>query len=207
MHVLEVNNLSVSRGGKELFRGLRFALQAGEWLHIQGANGIGKTSLLRVLSMLAQPTGGEILWCGRASSDPLSHYLSDITYAGHKPALKEELTALENLTIECALTGSDAKQSQIMQTLAAFGLKGRERVPLQILSQGQKRRVALAKLQLTSTVLWILDEPFVALDSAGIALLTKTLNEHLCKQGMIVLSSHQSVALSGPAIALDLANV
>ena len=194
---LEIKNLSLSRGGRELLRDLSFSLNPGEWLHLHGDNGIGKTSLLRVICSLAPLDEGEVLWRGKNIHEDLPLYLKDIFFVGHKLALKEELTAFENLAIECALMGVPAQDLDLKQALAHFGLKGREHVPLGILSQGQKRRVALAKLKLARAPLWVLDEPLVALDSHTVDLFTQLLEQHLNSAGLVILTSHQPIQLSG----------
>jgi len=205
-HFLEIKNLTLSRGGRRLLQDLSFTLNEGEWLHIQGDNGIGKTSLLRVISSLAPSDQGEVRWCGQNIYKDLPSYLKDIFFVGHKLALKEELSPLENLAIECALMDVPAKPADLINALAHFGLKGREHVPLGILSQGQKRRVALAKLKLSLAPLWILDEPLVALDSHTVNLFTEVLEDHLKCGGLVLLTSHQSIELRGRGRALTLSS-
>jgi len=201
---LEINNLSLSRGGRRLLTDLNFELNAGEWLHVQGDNGIGKTSLFRAICTLAPIDEGEVLWNGQSIHQDLPLYLRDIFFVGHKLALKEELSALENLAIECKLMDVPFNELDLLQALAHFGLQGRERVPLGILSQGQKRRVALAKLKLAHAPLWILDEPLVALDASSIQLFTKLLEDHLEIGGQVLLTSHQRIELTGPGRVLSL---
>ncbi len=194
---LEIKNLSLSRGGRGLLQGVNFTLNAGEWLHLQGDNGIGKTSLLRVICSLAPLDQGEILWRGHDIYQDLPLYLRNIFFFGHKLALKEELSPLENLAIECALMDVPACDLDLMSALAHFGLEGRAHVPLGILSQGQKRRVALAKLKLSRAPLWVLDEPLVALDTNTVALFRQLLEEHLKADGLVILTSHQNIELNG----------
>ncbi len=203
-HCLEIKNLSLSRGGRRLLKGLNFKLNAGEWLHLQGDNGIGKTSLLRVICSLAPLDEGEVLWNSEDIHQDLTRYLKDIFFVGHKIALKEELSPYENLTIECALMNVPVERVQLLEALKHFGLQGREHVPLGILSQGQKRRVGLAKLKLSRAPLWILDEPLVALDAHTVEKFTELLENHLANSGMIVLTSHQPITLNGRGRVLTL---
>ena len=192
-HLLEIKSLSLSRGGKRLLTGLNFELSTGQWLHVQGDNGIGKTSLLRVLCSLAPPDEGAVFWNKQNIQDNLPVYLRNIFFVGHKLALKEELSALENLRVECALMDVQASESELRDAMAHFGLRGKEHVPLGILSQGQKRRVALAQLKLARAPLWILDEPLVALDAPTVALFNQLVQTHVNTGGMVILTSHQSI--------------
>jgi len=195
--MFSVSNLSCSRGDKRLFSGVSFALQPGEWLHLEGDNGVGKTSLLRLACGLSSFEQGEICWQGQSVSRNADEFRANLTYLGHSLALKEDLTPLENLLSDAAIAGIDLSLTQAKAALAQLGLKGREHLPVRVLSQGQKRRTALARLGVSKAKLWILDEPFVALDSAAQNVLSEVINAHLNKQGMVLLTSHQAVSLAG----------
>lgn len=183
--MLIANNLSCERDDRVLFHSLSFAIDSGEVLHISGANGSGKTSLIRILLGLAEPSQGEVLWQQHSISQHRYQYNNDCCYIGHKAAVKACLTPRESLK---QYTKSN---NNIEQALADAGLAGYEDVTCQQLSAGQQRRVAIARLRLTKQPLWLLDEPFTALDSQGIALLEKLIAEHAQQGGVAVLSSHQ----------------
>lgn len=194
--MLEVSNLECVRGDRRLFAGMSFSVTPGELLHVQGANGSGKTSLLRMVCGLVAPVQGDICWGGENIRILREDYFRDMTYLGHLSGIKEELTALENLRILMGLGGSYASDDVLVAALDQMGLAGCEDLPAKVLSQGQKRRVALARLVLCSlelykTRLWVLDEPFTALDVAAIAVVQALLSQHLHNGGMIILTTHQ----------------
>ena len=195
--MFSVSNLSCSRGDKRLFSGVSFALQPGKWLHLEGDNGVGKTSLLRLACGLSALEQGEIQWQGQPVSQNSDEFRANLAYLGHQLALKEDLTPLENLRADAAIAGRALSLADAKSALVQLGLKGREHLPVRVLSQGQKRRTALARLWVSSAKLWILDEPFVALDNAAQNVLSEVINSHLSKQGMVLLTSHQAVSLAG----------
>jgi heme exporter protein A len=195
--MFSVSNLSCSRGDKRLFSGVSFALQPGEWLHLEGDNGVGKTSLLRLACGLSALEQGEIQWQGQPVSSNIDEFRANLAYLGHQLALKEDLTPLENLRADTAIAGRTLSLADAKSALAQLGLKGREHLPVRVLSQGQKRRTALARLLVSSAPLWILDEPFVALDAAAQKVLSDIINGHLNRQGMVLFTSHQMVTLAG----------
>ena len=195
--MFSVSNLSCSRGDKRLFSGVSFALQPGQWLHLEGDNGVGKTSLLRLACGLSALEQGEIQWQGQPVSQNSDEFRANLAYLGHQLALKEDLTPLENLRADAAIAGRALSLADAKSALVQLGLKGREHLPVRVLSQGQKRRAALARLWVSSAKLWILDEPFVALDNAAQNVLSEVINSHLSKQGMVLLTSHQAVSLAG----------
>jgi heme exporter protein A len=195
--MFSVSNLSCSRGDKRLFSGVSFALQSGQWLHLEGDNGVGKTSLLRLACGLSALEQGEIQWQGQPVSQNSDEFRANLAYLGHQLALKEDLTPLENLRADAAIAGRALSLADAKSALVQLGLKGREHLPVRVLSQGQKRRTALARLWVSSAKLWILDEPFVALDNAAQNVLSEVINSHLSKQGMVLLTSHQAVSLAG----------
>ncbi len=195
--MLEVSNLACSRGDHRLFAGLSFALHSGQVMQIQGANGSGKTSLLRTLCGFIQPDEGKIAWQGVDVRDLAEDYFARVLYLGHLNAIKDELSALENLRISAGLSGIKLNESDAIAALRRMGLKGRERLPVKVLSQGQRRRVALARLLVSDAVLWILDEPLAALDVNAVALIEELLDEHLAKQGMVIFTTHQPLKVAG----------
>ena len=189
--MLEVSNLACSRGDHRLFSGLGFALYPGQIMQVQGENGSGKTSLLRTLCGFIQPDEGKIAWEGSEVSDLGEDYFSKVLYLGHLNAIKDELSALENLHISAGLSGMKLSESGAIAALRRMGLRGRERLPTKVLSQGQRRRVALARLLVSDARLWILDEPLTALDVNAVALIEALLAEHLARQGMVIFTTHQ----------------
>ncbi|WP_090129236.1 cytochrome c biogenesis heme-transporting ATPase CcmA [Limnohabitans sp. Rim11] len=195
--MFSISNLSCSRGDKRLFSGVSFALQPGEWLHLEGDNGVGKTSLLRLACGLSALEQGQIQWQGQPVSSNIDEFRANLAYLGHQLALKEDLTPLENLRADTAIAGRALSLADAKAALAQLGLKGREHLPVRVLSQGQKRRTALARLLVSSAPLWILDEPFVALDAAAQKVLSEVINGHLNRQGMVLFTSHQMVTLAG----------
>jgi heme exporter protein A len=199
-----VSNLSCARGDKRLFSGVSFSLQPGQWLQLEGNNGVGKTSLLRLVCGLSALEEGEMTWNHQAVSKDLQTFRANLAYLGHQLALKDDLTPLENLQTDAAIVGRPLTASDAMQALAQMGLRGRENLPVRVLSQGQKRRTALARLLVSSAQLWVLDEPFVALDTMAQNALTEVINAHLTKQGMVLFTSHQAVSLGGQGLSYRL---
>jgi len=204
--MLEARELEATRGDATLFTGLGFTLRPGALLRVTGANGSGKTSLLRALCGLLMPVAGEVRWNGANIRALREEYWKNLAYIGHADALKDDLTVEENLAINCALSGLGISPSQSRAALASFGLAGRERLPARALSQGQRRRASLARLAVSAALpLWILDEPFAALDAAAVERVRRLAGEHLASGGMVVLTSHQEVRISAPlAIDIDL---
>ena len=203
--MLEASNLECVRGERRLFAGVGFRLEGGEMLYLQGRNGSGKTSLLRMLCGLTSAAEGEIRWGGAEIGELGEAYREDLLYLGHHNAIQESLTARENLQATAALAGVALDDDEAGVALRRIGLRGREDLPARFLSQGQKRRVALARLMWSQAPLWVLDEPFVALDAAALALLAETIAGHLGGGGLVVLTSHQEVEIAGmPAQTLNL---
>lgn len=193
---LSTHNLACSRGYRDLFDGLCLQVQPGEILRVEGRNGSGKTSLLRILAGLAMPVSGEVLWQGVPIRDVEAGYFHDLLYIGHKPGIKYELSAIENSCMSRALFGSRTENG-IEEALYQIGLYGFEDMPAAMLSAGQKRRVALAQLFLTQAKLWILDEPYTSLDVAAVALLEERFRLHVQAGGMLIMTSHQPVNIAG----------
>ena len=191
--LLEAVALSCERDWRMLFEQLHFALQPGDMLQISGPNGSGKTSLLRLIAGLRQPTSGDILLQGQALNEQRSELARNLLWIGHAAGIKGLLSAEENLAWLCALH-RPASREAIWQALEAVGLRGFEDVPCHTLSAGQQRRVALARLYLEDTPpLWVLDEPFTALDKSGVAQLEAHLAAHCERGGVVVLTTHHSL--------------
>jgi len=195
--MLSVSHLSCTRGDKRLFSDVSFTLAPGQWLHLEGDNGVGKTSLLRLVCGLSALEEGEISWKNQSVVKNPEEFRTDLAYLGHQLALKEDLSPLENLQADAAVAGRTLSEPEALAALAQLGLRGREHLPVRVLSQGQKRRTALARLAVSQAKLWILDEPYVALDPTAQNALSEVINAHLANGGMVLLTSHQSVALQG----------
>jgi heme exporter protein A len=192
--MLETMALACERGGLRLFAGLSFALGPGALLRVRGANGSGKTTLLRTLAGLTLPAAGSLRWRGEPIGDD---YRKEMLFLGHAPAVKDEMTVLENLEFSCRISRLNHPARKIKEALDQLGIARLADLPARYLSQGQRRRAALARLALSaSTPLWLLDEPFAALDAEGIAQLSALCAAHLAAGGMLVLTSHQDVPIS-----------
>lgn len=202
---LTFSKLGCNKGGRQLFKDVDCTLHAGHWLYVAGANGVGKTSLLRMVCGLAPAESGDILWNGQPIRRQREHYLQDLCYLGHLNALQESMTVMENLHFTAALGSMTPDTRHMQEVLARFGLRGRSQQLVRHLSQGQKRRVALSRLALSPARLWVLDEPYVAMDEAGILMLANLIASHLDSGGLAVLTSHQKVPVGQhPAQLLEL---
>ena len=195
--MLEVSDLACARGDHRLFSGLSFTLSSGELMQVQGENGKGKTSLLRTLCGFLQPEAGSIRWGGVEVGELGDEFFANLLYLGHHNAIKDELSALENLRISSGHSGVDLDDRQALAALRRLGLKGREHLPVRVLSQGQRRRVALARMLVSQAPLWILDEPLTALDVGAVALIEALLGEHLARGGMVIFTTHQPLRVEG----------
>lgn len=192
--MLEIINLGCLRGERRLFGGVSFRLAPGGLIWIQGSNGSGKTTLLRTLCGLTQAMAGEVRWRGETIQTLGEDYRRELTYLGHANGLKEDLSALENLRIAAQLAGQPVSREACVEALQGSGLAGREHLPVKFLSQGQRRRAALARLRLAHPrTLWLLDEPFNALDTRAVADMRHIMETHLARGGMIALTTHQDV--------------
>lgn len=200
--MLEAAQLECQRGGKVLFKGLSLRVSRGDLLRVVGANGSGKTSLLRILCGLLTPSAGEVRWNGTRIQSLKEEYARHLVYLGHAPAVKDELTAAENLAITCTLAGVAVSRAGVNEALAQFGIPGDK--PVKNLSQGQRRRAALTRLALSAEVpLWLLDEPFAALDTAASAMIEQAIRGHADRGGAVVYTTHQGAGL-GEARVIEL---
>lgn len=195
--MLKISNLACIRGDHQLFSGLSFSLGAGELMQVQGENGSGKTSLLRTLCGFMQPAAGEIRWRGRDVKELGEEYYAEMIYLGHLNAIKDELNAVENLRISAGLSGCAVDEQEALAALRRMGLRRREHLPVKVLSQGQRRRVALSRLLVGDAHLWILDEPLTALDVGAVGLMQELIGEHLSKGGMAIFTTHQPLQVTG----------
>lgn len=194
---LRAEGLAYRRGDQALFEDFSFEVSAGQLVWLRGHNGRGKTSLLRLLAGLARPDQGRVTWGGVALA-AANDYPSQRVYIAHANALKDDLTVYESLQFLATLHGRDGRSEAVLEALQCLGLRKRWRSPIRTLSQGQRRRVALARLVLESRPsVWVLDEPFDALDVEGIEVVNGLLTRHLDRGGSVVLTSHQPLTMSG----------
>ncbi|QIM62625.1 heme ABC transporter ATP-binding protein CcmA [Pasteurellaceae bacterium Orientalotternb1] len=189
---LVLENIACERGETRLFEGCNLTIESGQWWQIEGHNGIGKTSLLRILAGLAVAAEGQVLWNGVPIQKQREAYYEDLFYLGHHAGIKPELTAWENLRFFQKIQGLPLSDEDLWNALGKVSLIGREDLPCSHLSAGQQRRVALAKLWLTQATLWILDEPFTAIDKKGVAELNAHIEQHCEQGGIVIFTSHQT---------------
>ena len=192
MSSLIIKNLSCQRGYNQLFKNLSFQVNSGDILRITGTNGSGKTSLLKILAGLSTQESGDIYldnFYVRSQA-----YQNQIFYLGHLSALSAELTSIENLEFLTQLQG-DVNQQQLFQALEKVGLKGYEEELCAKLSAGQKRRVILAGLMLSQASIWLLDEPFTALDPQGVKIVEAWIQQHCQQGGICLFTTHQDSTL------------
>lgn len=203
--LLSVQNLSVIKRDRLLFEQVNFSIDCGCLLYVQGPNGAGKTSLLRVLTGLVDPDDGDVLFQQQKIQYCRDTYHHELIYFGHKLGVNSTLSAVENLRYWCDLHQVDASEESIYQILARLNLVGLEDVPVSNLSAGQARRTALARFWLKQNAsIWILDEPFTALDVQGIKILSDRLVEFLSSGGAVIMTSHQALELNYPTQTLTL---
>jgi heme exporter protein A len=184
------------RGDRRLFSGLDLSLSPGTFVQLTGPNGSGKTSLLRIFCGLLAPAEGEVCWQGANIRSLREDYFTAVTYLGHRPGVKDELSAVENLRISNALNGVEVSQQDAFAALERMGLAGRESLPARFLSEGQRRRVALARLLVCNTRLWLLDEVMTSLDKGAVELVRSLIEEHLNRGGIAIVATHQELELS-----------
>lgn len=191
--MLEVINLGCIRGDRRLFRDLNFSAKPGELIELRGANGSGKTSLVRILCGLATPAAGEVRWQGKNIRSLGEEYFRDVAYLAHQNAVKDELSAIENLRISSAVSGHALKIDQAQQILGRIGLSRQQNLPARSLSAGQRRRLALTRLLTTKATVWILDEVLTSLDDAAVKLLSEFVDDHLTNGGIAIIATHQEL--------------
>jgi heme exporter protein A len=198
--MLEVINLGCIRGDRRLFKDLNFSAKPGELMELRGANGSGKTSLVRILCGLATPAAGEVRWQGQNIRSLGEEYLRDVAYLAHQNGVKDELSAIENLRISSAVNGSALGRDQAQQVLGRIGLSRQQNLPAHSLSAGQRRRLALARLLTTKATVWILDEVLTSLDDAAVKLSGEFIDDHLENGGIAIIATHQELNLSAPRV-------
>jgi heme exporter protein A len=191
-NLLEINSVTCTKQERCLFESLSFSLEAGQIMQIEGPNGAGKTSLLRIISGFARPDEGDVLFLGKSIQHYYDEFASQLLFIGHKTGVNGQLSAYENVCHWLKVHGCDVDE-RAYDLLATLGLVGLEDVPVRTLSAGQQRRVALVRLWLNNAKLWILDEPFTALDKKGVAMLQAQFSQHLQQGGAILLTTHQDL--------------
>jgi len=198
-----VDKVHVWRGERHVLRGVGLRVEPGELLHISGPNGTGKTTLLRVVSGLLRPERGTVTWRGKSIAAVRPEYYGALAYASHEPALKSDLTALENLRFAVGLKRR-VTTAELRASLQRTGVEGCADLPSRVLSAGQRRRVAMARVVSFRAPLWLLDEPYTNLDTAGAALMTSLLEDHVRSGGMVLVVAHHDLQLAVPSRQLSL---
>ena len=191
---LYVDKVHIWRGDRHVLQGVSLELNPGELMHVSGPNGTGKTTLLRVVSGLLRPEQGSVGWRGKSILSAPTDYQNEFAYASHEPALKGDLTALENLRFMVGLKRR-VTVSELQANLARTGVADCADLPARVLSAGQRRRVAMARILAVRAALWLLDEPFTNLDAAGSELLSALLEEHVEQGGLALVVAHQDLKL------------
>ncbi len=203
-HQIAGKALRCERGGRLLFENLDFTVNSGQAMIIQGSNGAGKTSLLRIITGLSQPAEGEVLWNSTNIENFAEEYQEQLLYIGHLAAVKRELTVRENLSLLKRFWPAEGTMS-VPELAEQVGLRKRLSVHCSRLSAGQQRRVSLARLFISTQKLWILDEPLTALDVDFIEVIEKCLQQHLKNGGLAILTTHRGIELGDQhSFALDL---
>lgn len=194
--MLEARCLECVRGHRRLFRDVSFSLRPGDCFELRGANGSGKTSLLRMLCGLLPPASGAILWNGEPINTNRQQYLWSVTYIGHRCAVKDELTTLENLLVSSALSGLELSSREAQHALQCLRLEEQEHLRARHLSEGQRRRLALARLVNCRRAVWLLDEVMTSLDALAARSIAALIDAHLSRGGMAVIATHQELKLN-----------
>jgi heme exporter protein A len=198
--MLQAVTLGCIRGTRRLFRDLNFSVEPGDLIEVRGPNGSGKTSLLRILCGLATPAAGEVQWRGKNIRALGEEYFASVAYLAHQNAVKDELSAIENLRISSAIAGKALVKSEAQEILKRVGLTQQQNLPARALSAGQRRRLALTRLLAANSTLWILDEVLTSLDESAINLSREFISEHLKKGGMAIVATHQDLNLTAPRV-------
>ena len=198
--MLEVINLTCVRGTRRLFKQLNFAAREGELVELRGPNGSGKTSLLRILCGLATPAAGEVQWNGRSIRKLGEEYFASVAYLGHQNGVKDELTAIENVRVSGAVSGTPISEAEAKEILQRVGLVQQQNLPTRVLSAGQRRRLGMTRLLTSRATLWILDEVLTSLDDSAMNLSREFISEHLKKDGIAIVATHQDLNLAAPRI-------
>ena len=199
---LQAESLCLLRGDRCLFKALDFALQDGELLVVEGPNGSGKTSLLRGIAGLLEFETGRVTWNDRPVRECVQEFRSELVWFSHRVGFKGDLTLIENLAFEAGLRAMDS--ARLNGVLAQLSLSKLVELPFRALSAGQQRRVALARMLLSSGRLWIMDEPFTNLDKAGQSLVVELIEQHLAAQGLCIVASHQHLDIDGSTRRVNL---
>jgi heme exporter protein A len=200
---LAVDDVHVWRGDRHVLKGVSLRLGSGELLHVWGPNGAGKSTLLRVITGLMRPEQGAVRWAGESITDNPAAFHAALAYASHEPALKGDLTALENLRFAVGLKRRVADE-ELREALGRAGAAACADLPARVLSAGQRRRVTLARVLAVRAAVWLLDEPYTNLDASGAELLSRLLERHLDGGGAALLVAHQTLALNWPVRRLEL---
>ena len=200
---LGIDKVHVWRGDKHVLRGVTLAVNPKELVHISGPNGTGKTTFLRVATGLLRPEQGAVSWRGQAITQSRSEYQKAMAYAAHEPALKADLTALENLTFAVGLKRR-ASTDELRGALEVTGVAACANLPCRVLSAGQRRRVSLARVIAMRAQLWLLDEPYANLDTAGSDLVSRLLQNHVAAGGLALVVAHRDLILDCPVRRLEL---
>lgn len=199
--MLDIHGISCHRGNRKLFGPLSVSVPAGRLLSVEGPNGSGKTTLLRAICGLTVPEQGTICWHGRPIAEQREQFTAQLTYIGHRNGLKDDLTPVENVRAGMQIAGHAIAGAMVRTALEAVGIGlSLHRLPTKVLSEGQKRRVALARLWCAEQPLWVLDEPFTALDARSSQLLRERLQQQVERGGIVVVATHQAIGLQTQAV-------
>jgi len=198
-----VEKVHVWRGDRHVLRGVSLEVHRGELMHVSGPNGTGKTTLLRVVSGLLRPEKGSVAWQGRSIAAAAAEYQDALAYASHEPALKSDLTALENLRFTVGLKRR-VTAAELRSSLERTGVANCADLPARVLSAGQRRRVAMARVLAFRADLWLLDEPFTNLDGSGSSLLSALLAEHVGQGGLALVVAHHELNVAAQTRKLEL---